>query len=59
MFSAIALILGGLAGVAGGLPLAHRWPGLRGILAAVAVLTGIIAFLAGVIIAIVPNFFIR
>jgi hypothetical protein len=59
MFSAIILILGGLAGVAVGLPLAHRWTGLRGIVAAAAVLAGTVAFLGGVIVAIVPNFFIR
>ena len=59
MISAIILILGGLAGVAVGLPLAHRWTGLRGILAAAAVLAGTISFLGGVVVAIVPTFFLR
>jgi zinc transporter ZupT len=59
MFSAILMITGGLAGIAVGLPLAHRWPGMRGILAATVVLAGTTIFLGGVIIAVVPNFFYR
>ena len=58
MLNAIALIIIGLIGAGLGLTLAHRWTGVRSVIAALAVLAGIIAFLGGVIILILPNFFV-
>ena len=52
------LIIFGLVGAGLGLTMTHRWTGLRSIIAALAVLAGIIAFLGGVIILILPNFFV-
>jgi formate-dependent nitrite reductase membrane component NrfD len=58
MLIAIALIVIGLAATAAGFPLAQRSTGWRGILAACAVLAGIIALLIGVVLLIVPKFFV-
>ncbi len=52
-----AMILAGVAAAAWGLPAAHRLQGLRGILAAVAVLAGVVLVLLGVLLLIVPGFF--
>lgn len=58
MLIAIALIVIGLAATAVGFPLAQRSTGWRGILAAGAVLAGVIALLIGVVLLIVPKFFV-
>ena len=52
-----AMIVAGVAAAAWGLPAAHRLQGFRGILAAVAVLAGIILALLGVLLLVVPGFF--
>jgi hypothetical protein len=51
------MILAGIAAVAWGLPAAHRLTGLRGILAAVVVLAGVVVALFGVLLLLVPGFF--
>ncbi len=53
----ILLIIAGLAGIAWGLPAAHRLKSPFDIAAAVAVLGGVIVFALGVLLTFVPNFF--
>jgi len=53
----VAMLLSGVAAAAWGLPAAHRLQGLRGILAAVAVLAGLILALLGALLVVVPGFF--
>ena len=53
----VAMILAGVAAAAWGFPAAHRLQGLRGVLAAVAVLAGVILLLLGILLLIVPGFF--
>jgi hypothetical protein len=57
MVLSMAMILAGVAAAAWGLPAAHRLQGLRGILAAAAVLAGVILALLGVLLLVVPRFF--
>jgi hypothetical protein len=52
-----AMIIAGVAAAAWGLPAAHRLPGVRGVLAAVAVLAGVILVLMGTLLLVVPGFF--
>ncbi|HSR36285.1 MAG TPA: hypothetical protein VLL73_03815 [Desulfurivibrionaceae bacterium] len=58
MLIPILLLVVGLAALAAGFPLAQRCSGLRGIVAAAAVLAGTISIIGGVILLIVPNFFV-
>lgn len=51
------MILSGVAAAAWGFPAAHRLGGYQGILAASAVLAGIILALLGVLLLAVPGFF--
>jgi hypothetical protein len=51
------MILAGVAAITWGLPAAHSLTGFRGILAALAVLAGVIVALLGVLLLIVPGFF--
>ncbi len=53
----IIMIAGGVAAAAWGVPAAHRLQGVRGILAALAVLAGVVLFLLGTLLLIVPGFF--
>jgi len=53
----IALIIAGLAGMAWGLPAAHRLKSPYDIAAAVAVLCGVIVFALGVLLTFIPGFF--
>ncbi|MDD2309272.1 MAG: hypothetical protein PHH91_06785 [Desulfuromonadaceae bacterium] len=53
----IALIVAGLAGMAWGLPAAHRLKSPFDIAAAAAVLCGVIIFALGLLLAFVPGFF--
>jgi putative effector of murein hydrolase len=57
MILSMAMILAGVAAAAWGLPAAHRLQGIRGILAAIAVLTGVIIAVLGVLLLVVPGFF--
>ena len=52
----VAMILAGVAAVAWGLPAAHRLRGSVGVLAAVAVLAGVILFLLGILLLSCPVF---
>jgi hypothetical protein len=51
-----SLVIGGIALAAGGLPAAHRLHGPYDILAALAVLIGVIIGLCGTLLVMVPNF---
>ena len=53
----IPLIITGLAAVAWGLPAAHRWRAPFDIVAALAVLAGVVVAAMGVLLAIIPDFF--
>lgn len=53
----VIMIAGGVAAAAWGFPAAHRLQGFRGILAALAVLAGVVLFLLGVLLLVVPGFF--
>lgn len=53
----LAMILGGVAAAAWGLPAAHRLRAPWDILAAVAVLAGVVAALVGTLLLVVPGFF--
>ena len=53
----IALIIAGLAGMIWGIPAAHRLKSPFDIAAAAAVLCGVIAFVLGVLLTFVPDFF--
>ncbi len=53
----IIMIAGGVAAAAWGFPAAHRLEGFRGIFAALAVLAGVILFILGILLLIVPGFF--
>ncbi|MBW4054651.1 MAG: hypothetical protein HIU83_04490 [Proteobacteria bacterium] len=53
----ILLIIAGLAGMAWGLPAAHRLKSPLDIAAAVVVLGGVIVFALGVLLTFIPNFF--
>ena len=57
MFLSVAMIIAGVAGAAWGLPAAHRLQGIKGVLAALAVLGGVILALLGVLLLIIPGFF--
>jgi len=57
MTLSVAMILAGVVAAAWGLPAAHRLQGLRGVMAAIAVLAGVILFLMGVLLLVVPGFF--
>ena len=50
------MIIGGVAAAAWGLPAAHRLQGLRGVLAAITVLGGVVLVLLGVLLLVVPGF---
>ena len=54
---AIPLILGGLAGVAWGLPAMHRLRKPFDILASITVVAGVVSSLIGALILTVPGFF--
>lgn len=56
-FLYIPLIIAGLATVVWGLPAAHRLPRPMDIVAALAVLLGIIATALGVLLTAIPDFF--
>jgi hypothetical protein len=53
----IPLIIAGLAAIAWGLPAAHRLKFPFGIAAALAVLTGVITTVMGILLTILPDFF--
>lgn len=53
----IPLVAGGLAAVAWGLPASHRLKRPLDILAAVAVLAGVISAAMGILLTIIPDFF--
>ena len=53
----VVMILAGVAAAAWGFPAAHRLTGVRGIIAAVTVLAGVIGALLGVLLLAVPGFF--
>jgi len=53
----IALIIGGLAAIAWGLPAAHRLRRPLDIVAALAVLAGVVTAALGVLLVIIPDFF--
>lgn len=53
----IPLILTGLAGMAWGIPAAHRLKSPYDIVAAVAVLCGVVVFALGILLTIIPGFF--
>lgn len=53
----LAMIIAGVAAAAWGLPAAHRLPAPRDILAALAVLAGVILALLGTLLLVVPGFF--
>jgi hypothetical protein len=53
----IPLIIAGLAGMVWGLPAAHRLKFPYDIIAAVAVLCGVVSFAMGVLLTFVPGFF--
>jgi hypothetical protein len=53
----IPLIIGGLAAIAWGLPAAHRLRPPFDVVAALAVLAGVLAAAMGVLLLIIPNFF--
>ncbi|MEI7815729.1 MAG: hypothetical protein WCI45_00930 [Desulfuromonadales bacterium] len=53
----IALIIAGLAGIAWGLPAAHRLKSPFDIAAAAIVLCGVVAFALGVLLTFIPGFF--
>jgi uncharacterized membrane protein SpoIIM required for sporulation len=57
LYLSVAMIIAGLAGAAWGLPAAHRLQGTRGVLAALAVLVGVIVAILGVLLFIIPGFF--
>jgi len=56
-YSYIPLIIAGLAGMAWGIPAAHRLKKPFDIGAAVVVLCGVIAFAMGILLTLIPNFF--
>ncbi len=53
----IPLVIGGLAAIVWGLPAAHRLRSPFDIVAALAVLVGVVAAAMGVLLAIIPDFF--
>jgi hypothetical protein len=53
----ILLIIAGLAGISWGLPAAHRLKYPFDIVAAVVVLSGVVAFALGVLLTFIPGFF--
>jgi hypothetical protein len=53
----IPLIVAGLAAIVWGLPAAHRLRFPFGIVAALAVLAGVIALAMGILLTAIPNFF--
>ena len=53
----IALIVAGLAGMMWGLPAAHRLKRPLDIAAAFAVLCGVVVFVLGVLLTVIPGFF--
>lgn len=53
----IPLIIAGLAGMVWGLPAAHRLKKPFDIVAALAVLCGVIAFALGILLIFIPGFF--
>ncbi|NTW99956.1 MAG: hypothetical protein HGB35_08560 [Geobacteraceae bacterium] len=53
----ILLIIAGLAGMAWGLPAAHRLKSPYDIAAALAVLCGVVAFALGILLTFIPGFF--
>jgi hypothetical protein len=57
MFLHAGMIVAGVAGVAWGLPAAHRLRRPFDILAAIAVMAGVIVALLGVLLLAVPQFF--
>jgi len=53
----IPLVIAGLAAIAWGLPAAHRLRRPLDILAALAVLAGVVAATMGILLVIIPDFF--
>ncbi|CAH2030148.1 hypothetical protein [Trichlorobacter ammonificans] len=53
------LCLAGIALVGWGLPTAHRWPSPRNLLPALAVLLGTAAALLGILLTVLPRFFLE
>jgi len=53
----IPLVIAGLAAIAWGLPAAHRLRQPFDIVAALAVLAGVVAAAMGILLLIIPNFF--
>jgi len=53
----IPLIIAGLAGIAWGLPAAHRLRSPLDIVAALVVLAGVIVAAMGVVLTVIPHFF--
>jgi hypothetical protein len=53
----ILLIIAGMAGIAGGLPAAHRLKSPLDIAAALVVLAGVIAVAMGILLTFIPLFF--
>lgn len=56
-FQYILLIIAGVAGMAWGLPAAHRLKSPYDIVAAIAVLFGLVAFALGILLTFIPGFF--
>lgn len=56
-FQYILLIIAGVAGIAWGLPAAHRLKKPYDIAAALAVLCGVVAFALGILLTFIPGFF--
>lgn len=53
----LLLVLLGIALVCWGVPVAYRWPSPRNLLPACAVLLGVVATMAGVLLSVLPRFF--
>lgn len=53
----VAMIAAGVAAICWGLAASHRLPGIKGTLAALLVLVGVIVTLLGVLLFVVPGFF--
>lgn len=55
----LLVVIFGIALVGWGVPAAFRWPSPRNLLPACAVLIGVVATLAGVLLSVLPRFFQR
>jgi len=55
----LLLLAAGIALIVWGLPAAHRWPGPRNLLPAFAVLLGVAAAMTGLLLTVLPRFFMN